>query len=1095
MFSSLPASADPGNDRTGNAEIASFTATVSRGQDPATVIYEYKGAPPQKNIALMDGETIDFEFKWRTTPSSIDAPGLTFDNGDFITIPILETNGASVFGNSKKLDLNILDLEMDAEVKVAEGEFSVNNIGDGKKQLVFTITFNDNAENYQDMYGPATGSATITADAGKGGIQLKFYGSAIYSYYPISDPGDLVPGGNPPYVAPPQVPFSPEPPQPRPDALDALSKSISSETAQTGSFVGNNKNIFTALPDRGDKRFPAFQWRAPFFGLQESFEDHPDAPSPSDYVIFEDTVSANTEFSNFVQNGSMGDNSPLYGESSNPAGVINTTYGRETDGNQSANDFFALEIPIKVFHRNLRVGGDNSIGQLNPIDPNSYSSQIYATQSEFLYIVKDADYTAESVKYSSKTAKLSELGTNYGNVSDAVKGTPLSYGIIRNANGTKTLIVNAGRFGKNASAGEGIETENLFFGASPPSRGAQNETAASLIKQAVAVQEAVVGFEDGDVAKKEIEDLIDMLDKDLKAYSPTLTGDGGDGDGRYIYFFGEDKGFENEEAYTIYYQTVMLYDWPDMKKDLELLLENDSEWGEDHSIYWTYMYHDPPKYLFLSNFITSITDYHEVDYDPNVPARYTIAVNTMRIAAALDTFALNYGDRDRSKLKAYRDDFMKSALFYFPQTRGILESELHIEAGKSDGELIRAIFGDDTLNPTDYKVRWDSLQNMDWASIFNNKLTDLSVSSAVLKYRTIMTDTADPLIKNDLTVTVGGDDSTAGSNYIYRYSAGIYGSRKNGGAAFVKADAAKNGRAANAANFEELEDVNALNATFGRLAGAVFGVYSDPDATTQLKFTRGEGEDQNTYTKNDSGGVTQIISPDGGIFRLEGLTVGTTYYIKELAAPEGYISNDAVYPFTATAARTGTEPKYYAIYDAPVPVENEEDEENKEDEGNKGDEENKEDEEKKENEENKGDEENGGNGGGGGYTPPTVTPSENTPSQTPPAEQGAEEPEETPAPAPTPPNASGNTLIPNDDGTFTELDENGVPLGTWRYDEDSGDWIFEPAENPLSELPQTGGVAHSSPYPLLLSAVLLMCAMRIASRLGRKIAESKARRY
>jgi len=51
----------------------------------------------------------------------------------------------------------------------------------------------------------------------------------------------------------------------------------------------------------------------------------------------------------------------------------------------------------------------------------------------------------------------------------------------------------------------------------------------------------------------------------------------------------------------------------------------------------------------------------------------------------------------------------------------------------------------------------------------------------------------------------------------------------------------------------------------------------------------------------------------------------------------------------------------------------------------------------------------------------------------------------------TPP-ATGE-LVPDDNGTFIELDDSGVPLGTWTWDTDEEMWIFDPVV-PLSAMPQ-----------------------------------------
>ncbi|MDR3277326.1 MAG: VWA domain-containing protein [Oscillospiraceae bacterium] len=114
------------------------------------------------------------------------------------------------------------------------------------------------------------------------------------------------------------------------------------------------------------------------------------------------------------------------------------------------------------------------------------------------------------------------------------------------------------------------------------------------------------------------------------------------------------------------------------------------------------------------------------------------------------------------------------------------------------------------------------------------------------------------------------------------------------------------------------------------------------------------------------------------------------------------------------------------------------------------------------------------------YVPPTppIVPSVTTPTPTPPPPESpppteSEPPEITaspepspsdppptappipPAAPPPPPSAPGGTLVPEEDGTYLELDEDGTPLGYWTQDPDTGEWIFDPIV-PLGELPATG---------------------------------------
>ncbi|MDR2354652.1 MAG: hypothetical protein LBE16_00500, partial [Clostridiales Family XIII bacterium] len=79
-----------------------------------------------------------------------------------------------------------------------------------------------------------------------------------------------------------------------------------------------------------------------------------------------------------------------------------------------------------------------------------------------------------------------------------------------------------------------------------------------------------------------------------------------------------------------------------------------------------------------------------------------------------------------------------------------------------------------------------------------------------------------------------------------------------------------------------------------------------------------------------------------------------------------------------------------------------------------------------------------------------------------------------PSDVPPVPYSSGGTLIPLDGGGFLEIDEEGVPLGIWNYDEDEGAWIFD-EEVPLADLPQTGaGLPAAGTAPLWIFPLLTL---------------------
>lgn len=110
----------------------------------------------------------------------------------------------------------------------------------------------------------------------------------------------------------------------------------------------------------------------------------------------------------------------------------------------------------------------------------------------------------------------------------------------------------------------------------------------------------------------------------------------------------------------------------------------------------------------------------------------------------------------------------------------------------------------------------------------------------------------------------------------------------------------------------------------------------------------------------------------------------------------------------------------------------------------------------------------GGGGGGGGTTSPTV------PNPTDPG-IGETIPENTLEP----PTVSGdNTLVPSENNSYTEIGVDGVPLGTWNYDEDTQTWIFEPTEVPLGGLAKTGDTLSTWMLLLLsLGAGLILMGM------------------
>ncbi|MDR2770817.1 MAG: hypothetical protein LBB57_02140, partial [Clostridiales Family XIII bacterium] len=113
-----------------------------------------------------------------------------------------------------------------------------------------------------------------------------------------------------------------------------------------------------------------------------------------------------------------------------------------------------------------------------------------------------------------------------------------------------------------------------------------------------------------------------------------------------------------------------------------------------------------------------------------------------------------------------------------------------------------------------------------------------------------------------------------------------------------------------------------------------------------------------------------------------------------------------------------------------------------------------------------------------GFVPPSDSPPPGggDPPPPPPGEDPSTEPGEGENPnereEPTVPETPGRNVVPGENGVYIELDENGIPLGEWRWDEPTQQWIFDEYP-PLADLPQTGGVlsfqgiAYLWVFPLL----------------------------
>lgn len=120
--------------------------------------------------------------------------------------------------------------------------------------------------------------------------------------------------------------------------------------------------------------------------------------------------------------------------------------------------------------------------------------------------------------------------------------------------------------------------------------------------------------------------------------------------------------------------------------------------------------------------------------------------------------------------------------------------------------------------------------------------------------------------------------------------------------------------------------------------------------------------------------------------------------------------------------------------------------------------------------------------GSGGTGDSAKGPESPTPSFTNNEVPGGSDPEVPPLPT-----LPGNSIVFSDNGVYIELGNNGIPKGEWRYDENTGIWIFEEYP-PLGTMPKTGdGWAQSSPSRFLVSGHLFLIMGGFLVILGLKL--------
>ena len=84
------------------------------------------------------------------------------------------------------------------------------------------------------------------------------------------------------------------------------------------------------------------------------------------------------------------------------------------------------------------------------------------------------------------------------------------------------------------------------------------------------------------------------------------------------------------------------------------------------------------------------------------------------------------------------------------------------------------------------------------------------------------------------------------------------------------------------------------------------------------------------------------------------------------------------------------------------------------------------------------------------------------------------------------PTVPGNRLIPDGDG-WIEIDEDGVPLGRWEWNDEEEMWIFD-EDIPLGSIPNTGD--SGVPVHLFFLMGISLIGIGVVLGSGRRKAEN-----
>ncbi|MCL2487292.1 MAG: SpaA isopeptide-forming pilin-related protein, partial [Oscillospiraceae bacterium] len=442
---------------TAGADVTGKTSHTLTVKISGQTVYTGTGSTGSvTTTTLRPGSVLSFILDWTVTDKLY-----LFQDGDQFIFNILSIGNSALLSILPPAESIPLRIE---GVLVGEGTFKWSG-----GTLQYIVTFNSMAKNVLVRGGNATGAAQFKLSGGEGTIPITFEDSYTGNFDTDPepeepyDPGGVtgIPGGSFPYIPPERD---------EPDIFKAL---VNDDEWQSLLWDDSKVEVYTELncpyPEAHYPNTNLFHdgdcytkdychgltFVVPFYGLQELFEKNP-SRKPTDYVIVEDTLSANMRFAGFWREG----------------GATNSMFTEGKYDNRLPS-FFGVEVGLRAFdvadaYSGHTAGngafGDAKLDFIPDINGNTgpvtdYFHGVKTLQKDFTELNDEA----------------------------AVRETPLSYAVIDLPDGRQKLIVNLGKFGMNVPPGEGLKANNIYKGGDTG-----NETAGTC---AIKLLDRFLGFQ------------------------------------------------------------------------------------------------------------------------------------------------------------------------------------------------------------------------------------------------------------------------------------------------------------------------------------------------------------------------------------------------------------------------------------------------------------------------------------------------------------------------------------------------------------------------------------------------------------------------